>query len=127
MQKNISFTAQVQTGEGKGKALGTPTMNLDLADVPTDLAEGVYAVFVLENGTKLPATMHFGARPTLGFDPSCEVHLLDSPLNDKDEITVEIIQKLRDVQDFGSEEALKKQIAEDIEKTRALLHSNHGK
>ena len=121
MQKNISFTAQVQTGEGKGKALGAPTMNLNLADVPADLSEGVYAVYVLEGETKHPATMHYGARPTLGFEPSCEIHFLDSPHNEKERLTVEVIQKLRDVQDFGSEEALKKQIAEDIERTKNLL------
>ena len=121
MQKNICFTSKVYKGEGKGKSLGAPTMNLDLSNVPSDLLEGVYAVFVLEGETKHPATMHYGARPTLGFDPSCEVHLLGSLQNEQETITVEVIQKLRDVQDFGSEEALKKQIAEDIEKAREAL------
>lgn len=119
---NISFTGAKIKGAGKGKALGSPTMNLDLADVPEELEEGVYAVRA--NGAD--ATMHYGPRPTLELGRSCEIHFLGeagASNFEREELTVEVVERLRDVQDFGDEEGLKKQIAEDIEKARALLHS----
>lgn len=126
MASTIIFTARIITGAGRGKTLGTPTMNLDLSAVPRELAEGVYAVRARLGGGEHPATMHFGARPTFGDTTSCEVHLIegtgDSELGAR-ELTIEVVQRLRGVQKFADAEALKKQLAEDIARAREILYT----
>jgi riboflavin kinase / FMN adenylyltransferase len=132
----ISFTAHVIKGEGKGKELGIPTMNLNLNDVPDDLEEGVYAVYATIDDKKYNATMHYGPRPTLKFQPSCEVHVIDKTFDVyvahhspdtriADEVHVTVGKKLRDVRDFGTQEELKKQLMRDREKANSILHNAH--
>lgn len=125
MTQHLSFTAQMIQGEGKGKELGSPTINLNLDEVPEKLEEGVYAVWATVDEKKYAATMHYGPRPTLGFKRSCEVHLLqvsDVRCQVSDNVHVEVVERMRDVQDFGDEEGLKSQIKEDIEHTKTILH-----
>ncbi len=45
-----SFQARVIRGAGRGKSLGTPTLNLDRRDVPEDLEEGIHACLVKLHG-----------------------------------------------------------------------------
>jgi riboflavin kinase / FMN adenylyltransferase len=117
------FTAGVVSGSGRGKNLGTPTLNLNLADVPSSLQEGIYACFATIDGMREQAAMHYGPRPVFKDTTSCEVHLLDRTLTSAPaSVTVEIIERLRDVQDFPSPAALMDQIARDIERTRAILN-----
>ncbi|MCA9370808.1 MAG: riboflavin kinase, partial [Candidatus Peregrinibacteria bacterium] len=104
----MHFTAPVITGSGRGKKLGIPTLNLDTAHVPDTLEEGVYACFARlgENGTRVPAVMHRGTRPTFGDTPSCEVHVLNhivaiAPRS----LVVDVVEKIRDVQKFADEHA----------------------
>lgn len=86
--------------------------------VPKELKKGIYACRV--DGRN--AVLHYGPRPVFKDTPSCEVHLLDKNLTDThDFLTVEIIQKLRDVRDFPSVNALKEQIQKDISEARAIL------
>jgi riboflavin kinase / FMN adenylyltransferase len=129
-EKTISFTAQVIRGSGKGSAMGIPTLNLDLDDVPEELQEGIYAARVTVNGERVSAAMHYGPRPVHGLSRSCEVHLCGAAFRASrtgqraappTSITVEIIDRLRDVKDFDSEEELKEQIAKDIERCKSIL------
>ncbi len=118
MEQSLTFTARVISGAGRGKRLGTPTMNMNLADVPHDLAEGIYVCRT--DGES--AVMHYGPRPVFRDTTSCEVHLLDRVLERApDTIIVEVIHKLRDVRDFPSPEALMAQIADDIAQARGIL------
>ena len=143
MGAHIAFTALVIRGSGRGKALGTPTMNLDLQSVPEELTEGVYAVRArIAEGDWHEATMHYGPRPTFGDVVSCEIHLLtekskirnlksetntpfDSAQGKKYEIrmTVVVVQRLRGVKKFAGPEELKKQIARDIARAHEVLSS----
>jgi riboflavin kinase/FMN adenylyltransferase len=125
----MQFTSSVISGSGRGKALGVPTFNLDLGMVPKELEEGVYAVrALLEHpsvGAKnYPATMHYGPRPTFGDTVSCEIHILEV-LGDRfevlDNMTVEVVAKLRDIQKFETAEELKKQMAQDGEMAAQIL------
>ena len=68
--------------------------------------------------------MHYGLRPTLNLTKSCEVHLLDAKVEGVDQVSVSVVQRLRDVQDFGSAEGLKAQIAEDIDQAKAILSTS---
>src|SRR3989338_1141883 len=118
----LHFTARTMQGAGRGKRLGTPTINLVLDDVPKDLQEGIYACRTNITDMTHDAVMHFGPRPVFHDTTSCEVHVLDQAFAALPEsITVDIIAFLRPVADFLSPEALQTQIAEDIRKARALL------
>lgn len=120
----MRFTSTVVTGSGRGKDLKTPTLNLDVDKTPASLEDGVYACFARmgENGLRLPATMHYGARPTFNDTPSCEVHIIDHIIDiPPHSVTVDVVEKLRDVQKFDSPEALVKQMKEDTKQARDLL------
>jgi riboflavin kinase/FMN adenylyltransferase len=118
----LSFTAPLIKGSGRGKSLGVATMNLDLKDVPKDLSEGIYACFALSDGKRYKAAMHYGPRPVFKDTPSCEVHLIDEMIKTAPkDVTVIVIERLRDIADFPSKEALMAQIADDIARARGIL------
>lgn len=117
-----AFTAGVVRGAGRGKTLGTPTINLS-PDALTDIGrEGIYAVRAIIDGDRVPAVMHAGARPVFDDDPSVEVHLLGSvPAETPRELTIEVIEYLRPIRDFASVGELQAQIRRDIDHARATL------
>ena len=119
----MQFTASVITGTGNGRKLGFPTLNLNMEDAPS-LPEGVYVCFARlgENGIRLPAVVHYGKRPTLNAEPSCEVHVLDHMVSIAPHtVTVELVEMLRPVKDFGSVEKLQAQLHADCAQARSLL------
>lgn len=104
--------------------MGTPTLNLELHDIPDDLKEGIYACTVIIDNQIYNAAMHYGPRPVHQDTPSCEVHLLDETISDTPGmITVNIVEYLRPVLDFPSEAALIAQIGDDIAKARGILEA----
>lgn len=136
-----TFSAHVITGAGRGRRIGIPTFNLDLDDVPKNLVEGIYACFVVsgerddatlneERGNQklktknqnLFAALHYGPRPAFNDSVTCEVHIIDENIpSEATSLTLEIIERLRDVRDFATTEALKAEIAKDITRARAIL------
>jgi riboflavin kinase/FMN adenylyltransferase len=120
----LSFKATVISGAGRGHRIGTPTMNVNLADVPMQLREGIYACAVPLEGVKELAVMHYGPRPVFKDTLSCEVHLLDRIIVLAPEVLdIEVIAYLREVRDFASVEALQAQIAADISDARGILNA----
>ena len=132
------FIGRVIKGSGKGSAQGVPTLNLDLADIPADLEEGIYAARVVIEGKSFDAAVHYGERPVHGLGKSFEAHLLTekhqpSPaglrstgqaLSTKHQtVTVEVVKRLREVRDFETEEELKDQIERDIQEVKKILQS----
>jgi len=129
----LTFSATAIPGSGRGKALGMPTVNLDLEAVPAELEEGIYACMARINDNTLPheAVMHYGKRPVFKDTPSCEIHFLDTDLqSDPQSVSVTVVEKIRDVQDFASAEELKAQMNKDCDAARAILQrratSNQG-
>lgn len=117
-----SFTAGVVSGAGRGKGLGTPTINLDPSFLSTIGREGIYACWATIEGKRHPAVMHAGARPVFQDSASIEIHLLDTPPESTPEtVTVEPALYLREIRDFSSIDELKAQIADDIRAARATL------
>lgn len=113
-----SISGPVVHGDQLGNKLGFPTANLDVTALvlPPD---GVYAAQVLVEGTTHKAALNLGTRPTVQtgkHERRFEVHLLDftGDLYGK-ELEVEFVAKLRDEMKFASLDALKTQIAADIE------------
>jgi len=117
-----TFAARVIPGSGRGKLLGTPTINLSTEALP-EMAEGIYACTATVDGKKEPGVMHYGPRPV--FDdpkPTCEVHLLDRLLKETPgSLEVTVVGYLRDVQNFPTVDALRYQIERDIDHARAML------
>ncbi len=73
--KDVTFTAKVVHGEGRGRKLGYPTANLDKTDL--DIPHGVYAVEVNVKGKKYSGLMHFGFKEVFNEGASLEVLIKD--------------------------------------------------
>lgn len=122
----FSFSATVISGSGRGRTLGTPTINVDLQDVPTDVQEGIYAGFAKINDVWQKAAIHYGPRPVFKDTPSFEVHVLGNPPESAPDILeICLVGRLRDVLNFPSTEALMEQIGRDMEESHAML-DRHG-
>jgi riboflavin kinase/FMN adenylyltransferase len=120
----FSILGTVEPGDHRGRELGFPTANLNPHNevLPPD---GVYAVRVVIAAEKLGGVVNVGVRPTFaGAQPRrvLEAHILDfaRELYGQD-VEVLFVSKLRDEQKFASVEALKTQIAADVQAARKLL------
>jgi riboflavin kinase/FMN adenylyltransferase len=117
---------RVVAGDGRGHDIGFPTANVDLqrrsfAGGPAPVA-GVFAVEVYGiDPVPLKGVANVGVRPTIGGVQSVlEVHLLDFNGNLYGRrIRVEFLMRLREERRFDSLEALRLQIAKDVEQARA--------
>ena len=113
---------RVESGAGRGKGLGFPTLNLKLAS-GQDVRHGIYAMRIDVDGHSHPAAGYVGSRPTFGEgEPVLEAYLLDfaGDLYGK-EVEAEFIAFLRPDQTFATPEALSMQMREDCEQARAIL------
>lgn len=120
----MNFSATVITGSGRGKLLGYPTINLEPSEVPAELEHGMYATRVMIDNKSELGVLHYGVRPTFGDVLSCEVHIVDKThLAAPPTLAVEIIKKLRDVQEFETAKQLIEQIQKDIGKSKRIFSS----
>jgi riboflavin kinase / FMN adenylyltransferase len=115
----------VVPGDRRGRTLGFPTANL--APFPRSVlpATGVYAGFAHLPGRVHPAAISVGYNPTFSDERDrvrIEAHLLDfdediygSPMR------LELRHRLRDELRFDSVDELIRQIAADVEQTRAMV------
>jgi riboflavin kinase/FMN adenylyltransferase len=130
-----SVTGKVAQGDQRGSRIGFPTANL--MDIPTLVpGTGVYAA--LARLSKFPlapsgsegwdeggihaAAVNIGPNPTFGVEQSkVEAHLLDfqGDLYGQ-QVRLEFIARLRATQPFDSVQALQKQLAQDVARTREI-------
>ena len=113
------FTVEgvVVEGDRRGKLLGFPTANLDVAEDQMLPPKGIYAGAALGHR----AAISIGVNPHYGgSERRIEAFLLDwvGDLYGK-RLVLELWQRLRDERAFASEADLIAQIAEDVEQTRA--------
>ena len=119
---SLTFTAFFVRGRGRGKTIGTPTINLDPSVLTGIERQGIYAVWVTVDHERLPAVMHAGDRPVFNDDASVEIHfLVPPPVKTPQALTVKIVEFLRPIENFDSVEELQAQIRRDIEHARATL------
>lgn len=108
-----SISGKVVHGAQRGRTIGFPTANVHMRHERPALT-GVYAVKL----DGLRAVANLGVRPTIAGIPklSLEVHVLDfnGDLYDK-HVHVEFLHKIREEMKFDSLDALKTQIAKDVE------------
>jgi riboflavin kinase/FMN adenylyltransferase len=113
----FSFAATVAKGNGIGTALSYPTANLEVNATRKLLPkEGVYAAKVSMNATEYGAMLYLGRRPTFyekGRE-SVEAYIMgyEGNLYGK-EISVSVIERIREERKFSSAENLKDQIMND--------------
>ncbi len=108
------FTGLVQNGLKRGTALGFPTANIALTD---ENVSGIYA------GRVKVGTLIYGSAVFANQERKIlEAYLLNfsGDLYGK-EITIELLEKIREVGEFSDDETLKKQIASDVEAIRSFF------
>jgi riboflavin kinase/FMN adenylyltransferase len=122
-----AIEGEVVRGFERGRTLGFPTANVDLAEYQRPRL-GIYAVRVdTGDGVLLPGVASVGVNPTVGVLPAplLEVHLMDFSADLYGRwIEVEMIAFLRDEAKFDSLGELKRQMTQDvIEARRALIEA----
>jgi riboflavin kinase/FMN adenylyltransferase len=113
----------VMPGDRRGRLLGFPTANLGIDPQKILPADGVYAVRVRVEKAVYHGVVNIGVRPTLdGTKHLTEVHVLDIQRDLYDqELEVQFIARLREERRFAGVEALKAQIAADVQQARVVL------
>lgn len=126
LSRSFAIEGAVIHGDKRGRTIGFPTANLELASYLRP-AYGIYAVRVcLPDGTMKDGAASLGIRPM--FDPPKE--LLETYLLDfsgdlyGQTIEVQLIARLRGEEKFDGLEALIAQMNADVERARALLGGN---
>ena len=106
-------------GQGIGSKQFVPTINIDVQDflIPK---EGIYITKTILNNKSFNSVSFIGHRVTTDGKFAVETHILNKNFNEDDfhKVTIEFYQKLRDNKKFEVYEELKKQILNDIDKTK---------
>ena len=108
-------------GKGKGAEMGFPTVNLRMSPSPASLLPfGVYEVMAC--GARGAA--NYGLAPTMGAaawtEPVLELHFVDAvPASlPQERVQVEFVRFIRAERAFASVDALRRQIAADVDSVR---------
>ena len=115
-----SMVGTVVRGDGRGRQIGIPTVNLRVWDELMLPANGVYATYAWLQDRRYLAATNVGYRPTVnGRDLTVEAHLLDF---DGDiygmEVRLEFVARIRSEKKFSGLDALLAQIHDDIDQVR---------
>ena len=113
-----SLQGRVVPGQGLGRTVLFPTLNLEAQNEILP-GNGVYATLALFEGKSHPAVTNLSTRPTVsGAGLSVETHLLDNtPEAPPSSLELQFLHGLRDEHKFASVDELRKQIANDIQRT----------
>lgn len=119
-----SVIGRVAHGEGRGRLLGYPTINVALPS-PRKLLPppGVYAVRVETPAGAFGGMMNLGPRPTFGDGAlSLEAHLFDADVKlYHRSVRITFVRWLRETRRFDGPEALVQQLGRDALDARAAL------
>lgn len=127
--RRFEITGEVVAGKQLGRRLGFPTANVRPAYRAQFPLSGVYAVEVeLPDGTRRPGVANVGTAPTVGeAQPAValEVHIpgFSGDLYGE-RLTVTFVRRLRDERKFDSLDALKAQIALDVQNLNSISKSD---
>lgn len=121
--RTYRMSGRVARGDRRGRELGFPTANIHLHRRATPV-RGVFAVEMFGvSGEPVAGVANVGTRPTIdGTRTLLEVHLFDFAADIYGAyVEVVFLHKLRDEVRFASLEALKQQIALDVEAARRFF------
>ena len=125
LARPFSILSNPGRGRGYGAKYTVPTINLTRYEelVPKD---GVYSTRIRVDNECFDSVTNVGNRPTFGTESfAIETHLLNFhpiELNPETEVEIYFLQRLRDEIKFPSIEALREQIARDVQRTRRYFH-----
>jgi riboflavin kinase / FMN adenylyltransferase len=124
--RSYGIAGIVIEGDRVGRTLNAPTANVDIAGLSLP-PNGVYAVHADVKERCYRGVANLGTRPTLRNpqpQQRLEVHLLDFAGDVYgQEMEVTFVEKLREERKFESMEALKEQIAKDVEMARTVFEN----
>ena len=115
-----TLAGTVEGGDGRGKTLGFPTVNIPLEENRLILPSGVYATVTKTEDGEFPSVTNVGTCPTFGERRiHAETHLCDfsGDLYGRS-IEIKFLARLRDEKAFSSKEMLIKQI--NVDKNEAM-------
>lgn len=106
--------AQIVSGEGRGRVLGFPTLNLDLNTLPFE--HGVYAAWVRFEGKEIPAVLHYGPKSTFGGKAdTVEIFCLEETITlPSARLEFRLGAFIRGTMKFDSKETLIEQMQKDV-------------
>lgn len=119
-----TMAGQVVNGKHIGRTIGFPTANLQVSAGKAMPAYGVYTCYLTVDGASYPAVVNVGRHPTLPEgNVTVEAHVLDEAdlqlYNRRARLT--FMSFRRPEITFASVEALRAQIASDVEDARAYF------
>ena len=126
--RRYGVVGRVGEGERRGRLLGVPTINMsELPPRKLLPPDGVYAVRVEWRGGSAGGMMNQGPRPTFQDGRRIlEAHIFDFDGNLYGEwVRIEWIERLRDIQRFGSVDQLQQQLEQDRARAVAALAAAH--
>jgi riboflavin kinase/FMN adenylyltransferase len=120
--RRYAVTGTVEGGPARGRALGYPTVSIDVPRRRLLPRDGIYAAWVALSDRRVMAASSVGVRPTPSGDRRLEAFLLDTHEERPGELaTIEFVRRLRDELLFEDADALSEQIAKDVDETRRAL------
>jgi len=127
--RHFVLDGEVVSGHGRGKGLGYPTANLRTWPRLLLPGQGIYAGVAEHAGRRYRAAIDVGTNPTFGLEPlHVEAFLLDLEAGEMagEPLAVEFRARLRDEVRYGSVPELVEAIAQDVERTRAIVTDLQG-
>ena len=129
----FSLTGEIQSGAGRGRTILFPTLNL-APEQELRPALGVYATESIVGGKLFSSVTNVGTRPTFdGSGVTVESHLFGfNESVGSGRMEVRFHARIRDEQKFSGVDALRAQIARDIDTARKffserILAGNHSR
>jgi riboflavin kinase/FMN adenylyltransferase len=122
--RRFVLDGEVVSGHGRGKGLGFPTANLRTWPRLLLPGQGIYAGVAEVEGHRYRAAIDVGTNPTFGVEPlHVEAFLLDYEGGELrgDPLSIAFWERLRDEEKYPSIDELVEAIADDVEKTRAIV------
>ncbi len=121
--RHFSLEGRIITGSGRGVELGFPTANLDIEAERVLPPDGIYATWAYIDKQRYPSVTNIGKRPTFGENERIvEVYIIDFQDNlYRQQLKIDIIEKLRDEKKFATADELQGQIADDVKRAGTLL------
>lgn len=126
-----SVEGVVVPGDQRGRGLGFPTANLEIAADSAVPSRGVYAAWALLASGRQPAAVNIGTSPTFtaadrGRTLRLEAFLLDHQGGEiyGQAMRIEFLERLRDERRFPSVDDLVAQIRRDVARTREVVEAS---
>ena len=121
--RNFIYAGEVVNGDKRGRKIGFPTANLEIADHRAMLPNGAYIVRVKVRGNFYDGIANIGDNPTFKVAKRRLEVFIDNFSGDiyGEEIFVSFISKIRDEKIFSSVEELKNQLNEDLRTMRTYF------